>query len=144
MYRYRCAILHDGSTDLNSLDISPQKIQWFYQLAKQFLGWVQALAVESLKSDQKDLAMFWSNFIMSYLYSEINEHVDEYLAQTEKLFAFDWENNTWPEPRTARSTETKNSRLPCAESVKTTSPGVTGHCIGHRKYFAMELRGLCR
>jgi Apea-like HEPN len=98
MYRYRCAILHDGSTDLNSLDISPQKIQWFYQLAKQLLGWVQALAVESLKSDQTDLVTFWSNFIMSFLYSEINEHVDEHLAKSEKLFAFDWKNNTWPEP----------------------------------------------
>jgi hypothetical protein len=81
MYRYRCAILHDGSTDLNSLGISPQKIQWFYQLAKQLLRWVQALVAESLKSDKTDLAMFWSTFDMGYLYSDKNDHVEADLAQ---------------------------------------------------------------
>jgi len=98
MYRYRCAILHDGATDLNSLDISSQKIQWFYQLAKQLLVWVQTLAVESLKSNEPDLANFWSDFVFSYLYSERNQNVKKHLARSQKLFAFDWENEIWPEP----------------------------------------------
>jgi hypothetical protein len=98
MYRFRCAILHDGATDLNSLDISPQKIQWFYQLAKLLLAWVQALAIESLKSNGMELGTFWSSFVLDYLYSERNQTVNGDLARSDKLFTFDWENNVWPEP----------------------------------------------
>jgi hypothetical protein len=97
MYRFRCAILHDGATDLNSLDISPQKIQCIYQLAKLLLAWVQALAIESLKSNGMELGTFWSSFVLDYLYTERNQTVNADLARSDKLFTFDWETNVWPE-----------------------------------------------
>jgi hypothetical protein len=97
MYRYRCAILHDGSTDLNSVEINPKKIEWFYQVAKHLMTRVEGLAINALIDKEKEIGSFWSSYVLSYLYSSRNHWLSNGTLLRDDLITFDWENTKYPE-----------------------------------------------
>jgi hypothetical protein len=97
MYEYRCAILHDGSTDLNSAAINPNKVDWFYHIAKRLVSRVEGLAINALIDNVTDVGLFWSSFVMGYLYSDRNHWLSNGTLLEERLITFDWERSRFPE-----------------------------------------------
>lgn len=97
MYKYRCAILHDGSSDLNSQDINPEKVEWFYHVAKALCSRVQNLAVDALIGKVDTVEKFWQDYVMHYLYSSKNIWVSNGTFPMDELIEFDWQNNRYLE-----------------------------------------------
>ncbi len=98
MYRYRCAILHEGSTDLNSIEITPRKLSWFGHLAKHLLTRVEGLAINALVDQETDVGVFWSDYVLRYLYSDRNHWLKNGTLLGSHLIGFDWEKADYPEP----------------------------------------------
>ena len=97
MYRYRCSILHDGSSDLNSDEIDPKKVDWFYHLAKALNFRVTGLAVNALIDKVETIKDFWENYVVDYLYSQKNHWASNGIFHQDRIIEFDWENGTYPD-----------------------------------------------
>jgi len=97
MYTYRCAILHDGSSDLNSNEINPAKVDWFYHLANFLAHRVQGLAIKALIDGVQNTNTFWSDYVYRYLYSEKNDWPVNGVVIQGNLINFNWENGRYPE-----------------------------------------------
>ncbi|MDF3918502.1 hypothetical protein P3W43_06495 [Salinicola salarius] len=97
MYRYRCAIFHDGSSDLNSEDIDSKKIDWYYHLSKTLSTRVNRLAVNALIDKVDTIDDFWNSYVIDYLYSERNHWATNGTFMQDLLINFDWENEKYPE-----------------------------------------------
>lgn len=97
MYRYRCTILHNGSSDLNSIEINPMKVDWFCHVAKALSTRITGLAVNALIDHVNTLEEFWDNYVIQYLYSDKNHWSTNGTFLDNYLIEFDWENRTYPE-----------------------------------------------
>jgi ribosomal protein L24E len=97
MYRYRCAILHNGSTNINSIEINPKKIDWFCHVAKHLLMRVENLAINALIDKETEVKSFWSGYIIGYLFSSRNHWQANGTLLRNDLITFDWENSNYPE-----------------------------------------------
>lgn len=97
MYRYRCAILHDGSSDLNSDEIEPKKVDWFYHLAKALNFRVSGLAVNALIDKVETIEDFWGSYVIDYLYSKKNHWAENGTFHQNHIIEFDWENRAYPD-----------------------------------------------
>jgi hypothetical protein len=97
MYRYRCSILHDGSSDLNSNDIDRRKVDWFYHLTRTLSTRVTGLAVNALIEKVEKIDDFWNGYVTEYLYSARNHWAVNGTFLQDRLIDFDWENERYPD-----------------------------------------------
>lgn len=97
MYRYRCSILHDGSSDLSSDEIEPNKVDWFYHLTKALNFRVAGLAVNALIDKVETIEDFWESYVIDYLYSDKNHWATNGTFHQDHIIEFDWKNGTYPD-----------------------------------------------
>jgi hypothetical protein len=96
MYRYRCTILHTGFSDLNTFEINPKKVDWFYHISKTLSTRIIGLAVNALIDKVETMGDFWNDYIIRFLYSDKNQWAIRGVFFDDHLITFDWENNTYP------------------------------------------------
>lgn len=96
MYRYRCAILHNGSSDLSSIDINPNKVDWFIHLTRTLSTRLTEIAVNALIDGVETLDDFWSEYAIDYLYSDKNKWAKNGFHFQDNLINFDWESEKYP------------------------------------------------
>jgi len=97
MYRYRCGILHHGLSDLNSDEIDPKKIDWFYHLTNTLHVRVSELAVQALIDEVNTIEAFWGNYVIDYLYSSRNRWAENGTFHEAPIITFDWRNGVYPD-----------------------------------------------
>lgn len=92
MYQYRCAIFHEGSSELTSKQIDPQKVEWYYHITKTLNMRVIGYAVQALVDGVDNIDDFWSNYMVNNLFSENNHWLKNGTFHLNDILEHDWEN----------------------------------------------------
>ncbi|MEZ8065155.1 MULTISPECIES: hypothetical protein [Vibrio] len=92
MYQYRCAIFHEGSSELNSEDIDPKRVEWYYHLTNTLTMRVIGYAVQALIDGVETIEDFWANFMVNHLFSDQNHWLKNGTFHLNDILQHDWEN----------------------------------------------------
>ncbi|WP_245905542.1 HEPN domain-containing protein [Photobacterium lipolyticum] len=90
MYRYRCAIFHDGSSDLTSDDIEPKKVDWYYHLSKQLSMRVIGYAIAAICDGVETVDDFWGDYMLKKVFNEENIWLKNGTLHLNDAINFDW------------------------------------------------------
>ncbi len=94
MYECRCNILHEGATEVTSIEIEPLKIDWFYPLAKYLNARLQQLLQYAISQNILTLKDMWNFHAISFMYSKENPWIEA--KNDGNLVKFDWSQRRYP------------------------------------------------
>ena len=89
MYDYRCNILHDGATEVTSINIDPLKVDWFYHLAKHLNIRLQKLLQSAIDNNLSTLDDMWNKHAINFIYSATDDSWVNQKSLTVQLITFD-------------------------------------------------------
>ncbi|MCE7535592.1 hypothetical protein [Aliivibrio fischeri] len=92
MYKYRCAIFHEGSSELTSEEINPKRVEWYYHISKTLSMRVVGYAIQALVSGVDNIDDFWSKYMVEQLFSENNHWIKNGTFHLNDILNHDWEN----------------------------------------------------
>lgn len=97
MYRYRCNILHDGVTEVTSINIDPLKVDWFYHLAKHLNVRLQRLLQSAIDNNLSTLDDMWNKHAINFIYSATDDSWVNPKPLTVNLITFDCSKGRYSE-----------------------------------------------
>lgn len=92
MYQYRCAIFHEGSSELTSEQIVPQKVEWYYHITKTLSMRVVGYAVQALIDGVDNIDEFWADYMVNQLFSENNHWLKNGTFHLNGILEHNWES----------------------------------------------------
>ncbi|EGR4144206.1 hypothetical protein O1D18_003332 [Vibrio cholerae] len=91
MYNYRCAIFHDGSSDLTSEDINPKKVDWYYHLSNHLSMRVIGYAIAAICDGVETVEDFWGDYMLHKVFHEDNTWLKNGTFHLNDAINFDWD-----------------------------------------------------
>ena len=97
MYHYRCNILHDGASEVTSINIDPLKVDWFYHLAKHLNVRLQKLLQSAIDKNLSTLDDMWNKHAINFIYSATDDSWVYPKPLTNRLISFDCSKGRYSE-----------------------------------------------
>jgi hypothetical protein len=93
MYKYRCAILHDGAVDTTSVVIDTMKVDWFWHLAEHLNARLVLLLVDAIIKNIHTLNDVWESHAVNFMYSPDNHWIQTKTFIDKFIINHDWKKS---------------------------------------------------